>query len=1317
MEVETQPAPTEAEAAMEVETQPAPTEAAEAADAAEAATQPAGDAEKPAEEKKKDPPAYQDAFELEYTPDWPEQMKTKMEEAKIAKILDQLKGKGGGKGRGPPGKPEPVRVFGKDGTSYDFSWEGENPALEPVPAEDNFPLRVEERFKKARGKPKDPNAPIKPKNGFQKVTGEARARLKEERPELAMDLKAMGAALKEEWEKVPQEEKDRLQEIYDKEMEVFRPLWAAYKETDSYKEYCDVKQVWLDGREKKKLFKAHAKQAPKKPRSGYGIFSGEIRERVKTEVMARGGGMGDIGVQISEEWAAVPEVKKAEYAEQAQREKEEFAVKWEAHKETDIFKKFMTDKAKMEGRHKLKQLERTTFKTAPAKPKSSFALFKTKFMPEVMAENKGAAAGEISKKVGEKWKNTPAEERAPFEAEAATLKEKYLVDLKKFKCQKAYTKFLVQRQITNSRTNRAVLLREAPKKAKSVFALYRDAHKEEVPSGKGEGKGMSWVKAKYAEADQTEKQQIEAMQKELTEKYQEQVKAWKEGETYKEWLKNEEKYKREMRNEAMKVMTLKFLDTAPPQPPKTAFSVFVSEKRKAANSDGEPPAKRSRKDAKEEVAKFQEEFKKLDKDLKSEYEDRRKELVKEWQALAKEYMEKPIWKEYMEEAKLLKVPVKSLLANKVQSIKKLKNGTKILPLPEKPEDVPIKPPGAYKLFVRVKKQEVDDVSKLPDLWAAASAEEKKPFETEAGQLLNQYQEAVKAFNQSEAGREFIKKMKFVRKSRTIAMAKDKYTTTLPKKPLGATKLFMKAKLKEAKKANPEMKNFELQKLVMDQWAALDDEGKKPFQEQAAEAESKYQDTMAKWKESDEYKSYTSMIQKASGSGGGPAAPKRPDSYPSKPLDAFKAFCKEQAGQGKALPKLAEEFKELDAETKARFQSEATERQKKYQEEMIAWAKSDEGKKYNSAVKAFSKRKRLAMAKTKYLKDVPKKPVRADQIFFAEKRSEVMKENPELKGLGPVMTKLGELWKNLSEEDRKPYKDQAAEKMQEYDKAMAEFKSSANYKKYEAIARGAKPKAKAKAKASSSGPKPPDNYPKKPQKAMGLFMQENKGGGDLKAQLAAWRDLKAEGQKKYVDQAKEAMKQYEKDMEEFKESAEGKKYLRLKEASEKKGKLDKAKKLYLEGEGVPKAPKPPLNAYQMFVAEKRPSMTGEMAQVAKELSRLWGEMDGGEERKALEAKAKELQEQYQKDLKAYKESDGYKKYMAVSRGIKNKPPPAAKKPAKPKKAPKAKATKAKKEAKPKGKAKAKAKAKAAASGSDSDVMGSDSDSDSDSSDSD
>merc|ERR1719230_1084947 len=99
--------------------------------------------------------------------------------------------------------------------------------------------------KKKRGKPKDENAPKKPKNGYQQFTGRMRAELKEKRPELASDLKGMGIALAEEWTKVPQEEKDRLEVEYNKEMEIWRPKWAAYKETDSYKDFVEVKSDWL----------------------------------------------------------------------------------------------------------------------------------------------------------------------------------------------------------------------------------------------------------------------------------------------------------------------------------------------------------------------------------------------------------------------------------------------------------------------------------------------------------------------------------------------------------------------------------------------------------------------------------------------------------------------------------------------------------------------------------------------------------------------------------------------------------------------------------------------------------------------------------------------------------------------------------------------------------------------------------------------------------------------------------------------------------------------------------------------------------------
>eukprot|EP00913_Durusdinium_trenchii_P024142 g22669.t1 len=217
----------------------------------------------------------------------------------------------------------------------------------------------------------------------------ARERLRTERPELATDLKGMFMALNEVWEQVPQEEKDKLQKEYEEEMEIWKPKWEAYKKTDSYKEFCLLKQElcsfdstqtnsgsglqrlsrmlcraeeYKDKKEKKKFLKAESKKAPKRPKSGYALFCDEIRDRVKEEVMAKGGSMGDIGKKMSEEWNAVPETKKAEYQEMSQAQKEEFQVKFAEYKTTQDFKDFQLKKAKMDGRHALNALTRTTHK-------------------------------------------------------------------------------------------------------------------------------------------------------------------------------------------------------------------------------------------------------------------------------------------------------------------------------------------------------------------------------------------------------------------------------------------------------------------------------------------------------------------------------------------------------------------------------------------------------------------------------------------------------------------------------------------------------------------------------------------------------------------------------------------------------------------------------------------------------------------------------------------------------------------------------------------------------------------------------------------
>merc|ERR1712039_643243 len=131
-----------------------------------------------------------------------------------------------------------------------------------------------------------------------------------------------------------------------------------------------------------------------------------------------------------------------------------------------------------------------------------------------------------------------------------------------------------------------------PKKPKSVFALYSAAHKDEVPAGKGEGKGVSALKVKFQTADQEEKAKLEEAANESLKKWKEEVETFKAGEKYQLFQKTEKKVKQEFLNEAMKVMTIKFLNAAPPQPPKSPFAIYVGEKRQASGApEGEKKSK------------------------------------------------------------------------------------------------------------------------------------------------------------------------------------------------------------------------------------------------------------------------------------------------------------------------------------------------------------------------------------------------------------------------------------------------------------------------------------------------------------------------------------------------------------------------------------------------------------------------------------------------------------------------------------------------------------------------------------------------------
>ena len=74
---------------------------------------------------------------------------------------------------------------------------------------------------------------------------------------------------------------------------------------------------------------------------------------------------------------------------------------------------------------------------APKKGLSAFMFFSKHERAQVVANNPGIAFGEIGKKLGEAWKALPAEERAPFEAQAAADKERFVREERAYKASKS----------------------------------------------------------------------------------------------------------------------------------------------------------------------------------------------------------------------------------------------------------------------------------------------------------------------------------------------------------------------------------------------------------------------------------------------------------------------------------------------------------------------------------------------------------------------------------------------------------------------------------------------------------------------------------------------------------------------------------------------------------------------------------------------------------------------------------------------------------------------------------------------------------------
>jgi len=225
----------------------------------------------------------------------------------------------------------------------------------------------------------------------------------------------------------------------------------------------------------------------------------------------------------------------------------------------------------------------------------------------------------------------------------------------------------------------------------------------------------------------------------------------------------------------------------------------------------------------------------------------------------KEYKKKPLWAEYLKEAKRLKVPINSFLAQKKQAIKKLDNKRRFLSMPKKPAGMPQKPKQAYGLFMAAKKGSME-LSEIATAWEQLEAEEKQKYTDQAEELQKQYEASLADFKASDEGKMYFKEVKSTVQRKRVNLAKVKYLGKLPKKPIDPKIKWITSNMPAAKKEFPDLSVSELKKKLAERLRALPQEEKDKLEEEGKAADEAYRQAMREFKESDDWKKYAKTVK-------------------------------------------------------------------------------------------------------------------------------------------------------------------------------------------------------------------------------------------------------------------------------------------------------------------------------------------------------------------------------------------------------------------------------------------------------------------------
>jgi len=206
----------------------------------------------------------------------------------------------------------------------------------------------------------------------------------------------------------------------------------------------------------------------------------------------------------------------------------------------------------------------------------------------------------------------------------------------------------------------------------------------------------------------------------------------------------------------------------------------------------------------------------------------------------------------------------------------------------------------------------------------------------------------------------------------------------PKRPQSGFFLFANSRRSEFKQQGNEQKVTEISKIIADEWKHIDDNAKKKWTDQAKDLKVKYKENLDKYKKTAEYKKHLAEVAK----------------------------WKESKNNNNENDDNEEDNEDDDDDDENDDNKKKTNRPKKPKD--------------------------------------PKAPKRSPSGYFLfqnERREQIRKQYPSKK-MKEIVQMVGAEWQAMSEADKKPFEAKAAEKKQQYQTEMENYKKSDNFKAHQ-----------------------------------------------------------------------------------------------------------------------------------------------------------------------------------------------------------------------------------------------------------------------------